>query len=518
MTIDVQAIADRRQAAGRYVRTRHGAPVATTCPRTIPSVAAPPAPAPEAQGRGSEAAQRPSLGNAVLSSPTPPPTELLTTPITPAHTACLPPPLAPDETDVRWAVHRAMWKASPLKKVRACRRYAHDPDAETVPLRFAAREDGGISVGVGGLKTCGSWHSCLICGGKVAVHRARELEHVFRTWRKLGGSVVLATFSARHHRGQTLRQLVEGQRAGWSAVTSDRPWREDLAALGVAVFDRPDSDRKVRGIIRAFETTVGDEHGWHPHFHVFLLVERTITTAQARATLMPAWDRWCAGLAEHGLTAVASVAGESAGFDVTVMDDADSGTLARYPFKLALEAVGGVFKRGRATDADGHQLGKRHRTPFEVMEHYAVAAAAGTADDDQGRADLAIIREWSETATDMRFRQCPLPPGMRAVFALLAAELGVEGPLLDAERTDEEIAEAEEEGTETAGEIGRKAWETVVAFELDTLRAAGRDAGLTGVVEWFDRRSLRFDLSATGVHRVVFELEHPPPRMLTKIN
>jgi hypothetical protein len=408
-----------------------------------------------------------------------------------------------------------MWHASPLKKVRACRRYAHDPDAETVPLRFAANEDGGISVGVGGLKTCASWHSCLICGAKIAVHRARDLEHVFRIWRKLGGSVVLATFSCRHHLGQRLEDLVAGQRAGWAAVTSDRPWKEDLAALGVARFDRPDSDRKVRGIIRAFETTVGDEHGWHPHYHVFFLVEGTITAAAARAALRPAWDRWCDGLAEHGLSAVASVAGESAGFDVTVMDDADAGTLARYPMKMALEAVGGVFKRGRGTDADGNEFGRRHRTPAEIMEHVAVAAAAGV-DDDQARADLAILREWSETATAMRFRQCPLPPGMRAVFAKLAAELGVEGPLLEPEATEEEIAEAEVEGTETAGEIGRKAWENVVAYELDTLRAAGRDAGLTGVCEWFDRRGLRFDLSATGVHRVIHEQHHPPPRMLVR--
>jgi hypothetical protein len=102
----------------------------------------------------------------------------------------------------------------------------------------------------------------------------------------------------------------------------------------------------------------------------------------------------------------------------------------------------------------------------------------------------------------------------RPVFAKLAAELGIEGPLLEEELSEEEIAEAEVEGTETGGDIGRKAWENVVAFELDTLRAAGRDAGMTGVCEWFDRPGLRFDLSATGVHRVVFEREHPPPRMV----
>lgn len=530
--VDVDELAARRQAAGRYVRSHHGfrvdsvPPRPTGCEHDRPRAA----PAPEAQGRGArEAAQRPTLGNAGVTSSTA------------GQPSVLPPPLQPDEADVRWAVHRQMWNASPLKAVRSCRRYAHDPDAETVPLRFSPTDDGGISVGVGGLKTCAYWHSCMTCGAKIAVGRADELGHVFNTWREAGGYVVVGTFSGRHFLGQSLRQLVEAFRDAWGGVTSGRPWKEDLAALDVAVFDAHEDERfeleamleedptgpgadvlrkrlrslrRTNGVIRAFETTVGDEHGWHPHFHVFFLVNRKLTREEARAALLPAWDRWCAGLAKHGMTAVAEVNGESAGFDVTVMDDADSGTLARYPFKLALEAVGGVFKRGRTTDADGRVVGKRHRTPFEVMEHYAVAVAEGAADDDLAVADLALIREWSTTARDMRFQQCPLPPGMRAVFAQLAERFGVPGPLLEPEKTEEELAEAEAEGTETAGDIGRKAWENVVAYELDTLRAAGRDAGLTGVVEWFDRRGLRFELTATGVNRVMHELEHPPPRML----
>lgn len=517
--VDVDELAARRQATGRHVRTRHGLTV--SCPAQPQDVSSPRADraTEERRGGASEAAQRPRLGNAVLSSPTP------------GQTVCVPPPLAPDEADVRWAVHRAMWHASPLKKVRSCRRYAHDPDAESVPLRFSPNSDGGVSVGVGGLKTCNYWHSCLICGAKISVGRARELEHLFKIWAALGGSVVLATFSCRHHKGQSLEHLVAGQRAAWEAVTSDRPWKQDLAALGVARFDVPDSDRHVRGIVPAFETTVGDEFAWHPHKHVYFLVLGEITKEQARAALQPAWDRWCAGLAELGLTAVAEAFNpqtgqmESAGFDVQVMNSADAEKMAeapqaqaekmaRYPFKLALEAVGGVFKRGREVDADGNVVGKRHRTPFEVMEHYAAAVAQGQADDELAQADLAIIREWSQTAADMRFRQCPWPPGLRAVFTELARELGIEGPLLEKEQTDEELAEAEEDATETAGEIGRRDWEETVAFELDTLRAAGRDAGLTGVVEWFDRRGLRFDLSATGVHRVVHELQHPPPRMV----
>jgi hypothetical protein len=402
-----------------------------------------------------------------------------------------------------------------LKAVRACRRYGSDPDAEELPVRFAPTEDGGVSVGVGGVKTCGYWHSCPVCSAKIAVGRAEELDHLFRVWNARGGSIILATFTLRHHLQQHLRVLVAGMRQAWEGVRSGRPWRDDLDALGVPSLPVPGSDRRVRPIVRAFEVTNGDEHGHHPHYHVFLLVDGVTTDAAARAGLQPAWDRWSAGLAAQGMSAVADVAGEAAGFDVRVVTPGASGEAARYPFKLALEGVGGVFKRGRETDAEGRPVGKRHRTPFEIMEAVAVAESLGI-DDELARRDREIVREWCETAVAMRFRQCPWPPGLRAWAAAEAARLGIPGPLLDTERTDEELAEAEESGAETAGYVGRRAYESVVVYELDTLRAAGRDAGLTGVVEWFDVRGLPFEVSTMGQVRLLEEQVHPPPRMVVR--
>lgn len=379
-------------------------------------------------------------------------------------------------------------------------------------MTFRPREDGGIDVGVGGMKTCGSWHSCIPCGTRIAVHRARELEHVFKVWEALGNSVVLATFTVRHNRGHRLRDLIAGQRAGWAAITSDRPWKADLADMGVGMFPTEDCNgrvRNIKGVIRAFETTYGDEHGWHPHFHVFYLVEGPISQESAAAAVAPMWDRWCAGLAEHGLTAIAQIHGESAGLDVTVLGAGGSATWGKYPFKLALEAVGGIFKNGRSRDRHGNELGHRHRTPTEVMEHLAVAQADGTLDDDQAFTDQAVLREWSTTANDLRIRQCPIP--MRAWFAAKAAELKIPGPLLDDDQDDEAIAAAEVEGTEVAGHISARHWATAVAYELDTLRAAGRSHGLTGVLAWHDRRGIPFELSRTGEHRLAHEREHKPP-------
>lgn len=380
-------------------------------------------------------------------------------------------------------MQRVLWSASPLQKVQTCRRFPHDRESGTIPLR-AAPSDVGVSVGFGGLMTCGSWHSCITCAGKIAVARAEELEHVFRVWRAMGGGVILATFSCRHNGRQRLRELVEGQRAGWAEVRSDRPWKRDREALGI------------QWVIRAFEVTAGDEHGWHPHYHVFLLVDRPVSQEMARERLMPAWSRWQRGLAKHGLTAVASVAGESAGFDVQVLDTGEAGNWAAYPFKLALEAVGGVFKRGRGVDNKGREAGKRHRTPFEVMTDYAVASAEG--DTLSAKADLQIITEWSKTANDMRFRQCPWPPGMREFFRLKALELGIDGPLTsDEEKSDEEIAAEEAPESVTVGHVSAVTYRKVIAYEMDTLRAAGR-RGFPEVVRWFDQRGIPLDLTDVG--------------------
>lgn len=438
-----------------------------------------------ASGAAREAPPAPSLGNVVLTSSAA--GQSLTEPLT--------------DRDVRWAVHREMWHASPLAKVRFCRRYSADRDAEVLPLVVSPHAEGGVNAGVGGLRVCACWHSCLTCGAKIAVYRARVLEHVFKIWDVLGGSVVLVTLSGRHHLGQSLEALVTGERSGWKSVTSRRPWRADRDKLGV------------EWCVRAFETTYGDEHGWHPHYHTFLLVEGKISDERAQALCTPMWERWRQGLAKEGMTAVAQVrrngVQESAGFDVKVMDISEgAGAMGRYPFTMALEAVGAVFKHGRTTDRNGRSRGQRHRTPFEIMEHYAVAVAEG--DDQDAAENLALINEWSETATKMRFRQCPLPPGMRAWFTEKARELRIPGQLLEDEGEDEDqldqlAAEAEAENTITAAYLPKGAWLGAVAYELDTLRAAGRTGGFSGVVAWFDQRRIPLEITQVGEDLLAFE-------------
>ncbi len=276
----------------------------------------------------------------------------------------------PTSADLRWALHTGVeWRHNPLKKVRACRRYASDEGSNEIGVTFApCKGEGGVEVGVNRVKTCGSWHSCLPCGARIAVHRARELAQAFETWETLGNSVVLATFTLQHHAGQSLRDLLVAQRAGWQALRSKRPYEADLLNLGVASFPIESAlgTRMVKGVIRAFESTYGDDHGWHPHYHVFFLVEGVISAEAAREAVAPMWDRWVAGLAKHGATAIATVNGESAGLDVKVIGSGQAASYGKYPFKLALEAVGGSLstaapRTGRAVRSVTG-IGRRRRS------------------------------------------------------------------------------------------------------------------------------------------------------------
>lgn len=414
----------------------------------------------------------------------------------------------PNEQDVRWSVHLAMGRVTPLRKVAVCRRLPAAQGAESVPLRGVLAADGTVSsLGPGAVQTCATWHSCMAgCSAKIAKGRADDLEHAIRVWEALGGTVVQLVLSARHHRGHTLRELVEAQREGRKAVVSDRPWRAERQELGI------------RFALWGFEATYGDEHGWHPHHHVTLFCDRREWTTErvawgtkgqtreklvapigapvpvvqehAERVLARTWRRWRQGLARKGVTAVPYVfrdgRRESVGMDVTVMNHGEA--YGQYPYKMALEAVGAYWKRGRGTPVKGH----RSRTPFEVMTDYAVAASEGREDD--AAADAAVLQEWSQTMTDMRVRQCAWPPGMRAWFAEKAEELGIAGPLLEEELTDQELADAESPEAETLGHMRPGEWRDVVSYELDTLRRAGRTGGIAGIVAWFEVRGLTFEL------------------------
>ena len=437
----------------------------------------------------------------------------------------------PDASDVRMASLRALWFASPLKSERGCRRWGASPDVDQLPVRTSTRKGGGVTVGVGGLRTCGHWHE-PVCGTKIAMERAGDDAHALRLWaaagevegmtmvrgpvpkvslvrghvpkdkRKIvpaGGCAVISTFSVQHHLGHRLEEMVIAMRAASKAISSGRAAQDFRRRMGVAWQ------------VRVFECTHGDVHGWHPHFHYLFLINGAWRGESAdpfvRQAFRPLWDLWVAELAKYGFSAVAEVHGESAGFDAKLIDLTSpesirrvagyinkghettrtatwstGATLADQSGSAARELDGGVWKAGKAPDSNP---GHRHRSIAQVIEDYAFPASAESAEQDK-----ALIVEFKLAMRKLRMPQRKPSPGMRAAFVALAAALEakgviVPGQLTDVERTDEEIAAAEDfPDAVTVGHIRKGAWAAWFAWELPALRAAGRMGGQAAVLAY----------------------------------
>lgn len=406
---------------------------------------------------------------------------------------------------MRLGTLRGVQRVTTSLRHRGCGRWAATSDQsdrpDMLPVRVNVTEDGALRAGIGNLQSCASWW-CPRCGPKIARERAGETEHMLRVWGALGYAADLLTVTVWHHRGHRLADLLGAMRGAWSATWNGK------AGMGLR--------RKIRMQyrIRVIEITEGDEHGWHPHFHVLILRSEAQQfrpteegKAAARDWYRPVWARWVRALRRRGYDALDEVNGESAGFDVTPVDlasDEEIRRMAAYVEKgagnmgtrrvlaakppawsAAIELHGAVWKQGGRAGlaADQPERGSRHRSLAQVFEDYAVESRPE---------DEALVREALDALHGLRQRDPS--KGMRAAFAQMAEALGIPGPLLVEERTDEEVAAADDvEDSTTVGWISARAWAGWLYVEGHDMRAAARLGGLAALVEWFDRRDAGFE-------------------------
>ena len=125
--------------------------------------------------------------------------------------------------------------------------------------------DGQGRAGFGNLFTCGSVWMCPVCSGRISEERRRELNHALAWAREKAEDgrpravPVLLTLTARHRMGDDLYSLLSAMKDALRMFRRSRTWARLKPVLV--------------GSITATEVTHG-QHGWHPHFHVLLLLRR----------------------------------------------------------------------------------------------------------------------------------------------------------------------------------------------------------------------------------------------------
>lgn len=309
----------------------------------------------------------------------------------------------------RFSARQVLWEESRLKRVARC-------GAHAVGAQVGVRSNG-ESAGFAGLETCGSVWACPVCSHKIAAARAHEVAAAVRGWQATGGRVAFLTLTMRHSKGQRLASLWDdGVSYAWSKATSGRGWVSDKATHGVA------------GWVRVIEVTHG-ANGWHVHVHCLLFLEGLeVEPVEFLGAQM--FTRWRDALVRKGFEAPLSSYG---GLDIRLVGAGQGDEMGDYFAKQTYapdlgagwELAGGSGKRGRGGN----------RTPFGLL--LAVV--------EEGDAEaLDLWHEWEKASKGRR--QMTWARGFRASLDL------------EAERTDQELAEAAELEGEVLVLIPAKEW------------------------------------------------------------
>jgi hypothetical protein len=279
----------------------------------------------------------------------------------------------------------------------------------------------------GGLQTCGSVHTCLVCASKIAARRAEEVNAGVQTWLARGGKVLMATFTLQHTSADSLKDLhtlLNGQYRHMRQVTS---WRSLADRVGLV------------GSITAREYTYGAA-GWHPHLHALLFVGDLAgkDLAWVKSSL-PA--RWAQAMKRAGGYAHARY-----GCTVQLADD---GKIGNYLTELQ--------KSWSAGDELARSATKRSRKGGRTIGQVLADAGAG---DEHAR---GLFREYA----DVTYRQNHIvwSKGLRD---LLGAH---------PEKSDEEIAAEKEAEGILMIQLTREQWRIVVGNDARPDLLIEADAG-----------------------------------------
>ncbi len=246
-----------------------------------------------------------------------------------------------------------------------------------------------------GIETCGSIWACAVCSSKIAVHRAQEVAALITAHEAAGGVTYMLTLTLQHHRRQPLGELRTGIADVWTKFRRSAPFKFARANCGQKHY------------VKAFEITHG-QHGWHPHFHVLLLLEHELSSEEEgdlRAQLFEGWQRAadrCNFFVADGALDLRKATSADAASDYVAkwgtaaeitkgFDKAARGG-SRTPWQILADAKRGCWRSKR--------LFREYAREVHGCRHLTYSRGARDAYDLEAAADDAAIADAPELALD----------------------------------------------------------------------------------------------------------------------
>ena len=344
----------------------------------------------------------------------------------------------------RYQLQRAAQGLLPLQRVAHCHRSTMSSAGVSV---FKSTE----GASYGNLSTCGSvWH-CPVCSAKITESRRQELQAAINAWAKQGGEVYLMSLTFPHLAHQQLKENLDLFADALKRFKNSRAYKNTIQAVAGA------------GSIRALEVTHGS-NGWHPHTH-----DLVFAAAGQLEKLRELQEVWIETLIKTGIAKrnqyndMMRVA-----FDVQNGDYA-----AEYVAKFGHEATNASKIITENTWGASHEMTKAHakvgkrlggRTPFTLL-----------ADFIQGdKASGELFVEFGQHFKGKR--QLFWSPKLRKALSLL-----------DAEKSDEELAREELPEREFVTMLAHEDWKLILSrnARFEVLRVA-QDEGAEGVARMLE--------------------------------
>jgi len=354
---------------------------------------------------------------------------------------------APEEgagTAETYRLHRAVRYLFKGERVGYCLR---QPRSGRVEIR--AHADGEqCRCSYRGLARCADVWACPVCGRMISRQRAREVDHAAREHIAQGGQVAMLTLTMPHGVSDDLAELLGWLGDALRRTRRGNPWKRIARRFGI------------RGAITAKEATWGVDAGWHPHFHVVLLVDAGADAGEMEEAIAARWGAMVGKVCgrepnEHGCS-------------VTVRRDDQA------PAAAAAYLTKGAWSIGRELEGMASKRARHGRyTPLDIARRYADALEEG--DEGAQRYWGRLFREYVEAYRGKK--QTVWTPGLKS-------SLGV------TDMDDEAAAEGEgEPEPEIVAVLGPHAWKCVRENHAEgaLLRIAERD-GFEGVRSWLARR------------------------------
>ncbi len=311
----------------------------------------------------------------------------------------------------------------PGERVAACLRYriASLVDALQIPGR--------VMGALGGLQTCGSVWMCASCASKISERRREELQQAIDQVRDAGGSVVMVTYTLRHHNRESLGAVRGGLQVARQVMCRSRAYRAVMGELDLL------------GKVHALEVTHG-VNGWHPHIHELLMISGGFVDLISLETQLRVL--WLRSLKQQEMS------GDHHALRVQLANGDVGDYVAKFDgsamWTAAHELTKQTVKEGRASGS---------RSPMALLRDYL-----------EGDENAGVL--WREYALEFKGRrQLVWSDGLRARLGLVV------------EKSDAEVAAEVREDAVLVTQLVPDEWRTVLANDarLEVMVLAGAGDG-----------------------------------------